>query len=185
MLKGMKLPCIVTGKLSYFSKSSLEKKVSKFGSVDEVAKHYICPPARKLLRSGMTVDQVREKLNVTADVPKVEFETLSRLGLLKKNNHRRKKADSKWGMCFWRHPDYIKTKAAEERAREKFNEHASDREYIEWSTGGPAGSQVPLGGTCQRPDIFLNNGKYCDGCSYWEYCLCDKKRVTRDYQSNS
>lgn len=51
------------------------------------------------------------------------------------------------------------------------------KEYVEWSTGGPGGCQVDHGGTCQRPDIFINNGKYCNTCLYYEFCLCGQKRL--------
>jgi len=56
-------------------------------------------------------------------------------------------------------------------------ETAYTREYVEWATGGPDGAQIPSGGTCQRPDIFINNGKYCNTCLYQEFCLCDQKRL--------
>jgi len=29
---------------------------------------------------------------------------------------------------------------------------------------------------CQRPDIYLDNGKWCDGCPWIKYCVCDLKR---------
>jgi hypothetical protein len=30
--------------------------------------------------------------------------------------------------------------------------------------------------SCLRPDIFLDNGKYCDGCPWSENCVCRLKR---------
>ena len=36
------------------------------------------------------------------------------------------------------------------------------------------------GGTCQRPDIFLHNDKACDGCPYYEYCMCYGKRLSHE-----
>jgi len=33
---------------------------------------------------------------------------------------------------------------------------------------------------CIRPDIFLNNDRYCDGCPYHEHCLSRIRRLTTD-----
>jgi hypothetical protein len=33
---------------------------------------------------------------------------------------------------------------------------------------------------CIRPDIFLDNDRYCDGCPYLEDCQCNLKRLTTD-----
>jgi hypothetical protein len=33
--------------------------------------------------------------------------------------------------------------------------------------------------SCVRPDIYLNNGKYCDGCPWSEYCICRIKRFSK------
>lgn len=51
--------------------------------------------------------------------------------------------------------------------------------YVEEMTGGQNQCQIPYGGTCQRPDILLNNGKYCDLCEYSEFCLCASKRFRK------
>jgi hypothetical protein len=183
MVKAMKLPCIVTGILSYFSEQAMSKKISKFGSVEEFEKHYICPKARKLLRTGLTVEEVRDKLNVTEKLSKIDLNILSRLNLLKKPRRKKRKSDSEYGYYFWHSPEYIKKKAENDAKMHLFNTSATPQEYIEWATGGPDQCQVPHGGTCQRPDIFINNGKYCDGCPYWEYCLCDKRRVSKGYDN--
>jgi hypothetical protein len=183
MDKAMKLPCIVTGILSYFSKQSMIKKIGKFGSVEEVKKHYICPKARKLLRSGLTVEEVRERLKVTEKLPVVDLNILSRLKLLKKPRRKKKDKIGPYGYYFWNNPEYQKRKRETVAEMERFNTEATPQEYIEWATGGKDGCQVPLGGTCQRPDIFIGNGKYCDGCDYLEFCLCDKKRVTKGYDN--
>ena len=35
-------------------------------------------------------------------------------------------------------------------------------------------------GTCQRPDIFLNNDRACDGCVLYEHCACSVKQLLAD-----
>jgi hypothetical protein len=32
-------------------------------------------------------------------------------------------------------------------------------------------------GACIRPDIFLNNDRCCEGCSYFDNCNCDIKTL--------
>jgi hypothetical protein len=34
--------------------------------------------------------------------------------------------------------------------------------------------------SCGRPDIFLNNGRSCEGCPYYENCRCNLKRLISD-----
>lgn len=33
---------------------------------------------------------------------------------------------------------------------------------------------------CWRPDIYLDNGKSCNGCSLFENCACQIKRLKKD-----
>ena len=35
-------------------------------------------------------------------------------------------------------------------------------------------------GTCQRPDIYLNNDRACDGCALYEHCACSVKQLLAD-----
>lgn len=32
-------------------------------------------------------------------------------------------------------------------------------------------------GACQRPDIYLNNDRACDGCALYEHCACSLKQL--------
>lgn len=34
-------------------------------------------------------------------------------------------------------------------------------------------------GACIRPDIYLDNDRYCDDCPYYDDCSCDLKRLTK------
>jgi hypothetical protein len=36
---------------------------------------------------------------------------------------------------------------------------------------------------CIRPDIFLDNDRYCDECPYLDSCVCKIKRVTKRKRS--
>lgn len=35
-------------------------------------------------------------------------------------------------------------------------------------------------GACIRPDIFLNNGRNCDECPYYENCGCKIKKLSSE-----
>ena len=34
--------------------------------------------------------------------------------------------------------------------------------------------------TCIRPDIYLDNYRYCNGCPHYSKCKCDIKRLIRE-----
>ena len=82
-MKGKKIVCVVSGRETYFPTGALEKKVSKFGTVEEFEKHYVCCEARKPLREGLNVSQARARLGITKEMPTVPFEVLTRMGLMK------------------------------------------------------------------------------------------------------
>ena len=35
-------------------------------------------------------------------------------------------------------------------------------------------------GACQRPDIYLDNDRACDGCALYEHCACTAKQLLSD-----
>ncbi len=35
------------------------------------------------------------------------------------------------------------------------------------------------GGGCIRPDIYLDNDRYCDNCPYYDDCACALRRLTK------
>mgnify|MGYP003649254783 CR=1 FL=1 len=169
----MKLPCIVTGKLSYFSKDALKKKLSKFGTIEEFIKHYISPPARKLLRKGMTVEEIREELNVQESLPKVSLDIISRLSLLKNKSTRKNSAD------IIERDNYLNSKEFKDKMR-AVEERKNNMTYQDW-VYEYTGTGRARGGTCIRPDIFLSwNDRSCDGCQCFEYCLCYQKRLSHE-----
>ena len=175
-MKGGSVNCIVTGESSYFPPKSMEKKVSKFGSLNQFKLHYVSIQARKLLRQGLTVAEIREKLNVSDKLPDVDLKILSRLKLLKMKKRKDKSAERRAERDMYLRSDEFKHKM---RGIKEQRENMTDRQYIEETTGGKDRCQVSIGGTCHRPDIFLSvNDRACDGCPYYEYCLCYNKRLS-------
>lgn len=62
--KTRKLTCIVTGRALLATKEYYERKVKKIGSEDKLHKTYICKEAKDLLKKGISVNKIREMLNV-------------------------------------------------------------------------------------------------------------------------
>lgn len=176
-MKGFHVSCIITGEEKYLNGSTLQNKLNKFGSQEVLERYYVSRPAAKLLKTGLTVDQVRQKLNSKV-TKSVDYEVLYKLKLLKKKKGRNK------------------TLTPEERKKQEEESVLKHREYhdrvelmktdikayVEWATGGPNKCQVEQGGTCIRPDIYYDNehnreGR-CKPCPYHIHCLCTNKEVS-------
>lgn len=171
--------CIVTGVEKYFPPSSLKKKIAKFGTETEFAKYYVSVPARKLLKSGMSVDEVRAQLNVEEQLPEIDIEILLRLKLVKINKRKGNKDQQEYR----NRQRYLNSKEFKDKMREIRERRLSMtfEEHVIEMTGGPNGCQKRLGGTCIRPDVFLTyNHRACDGCEYYEFCVCDNKRLSHE-----
>lgn len=173
--------CIVSGEEKYFSPTSLKKKIDKFGTESEFSKYYVSTKSRKLIKSGMTVDEAREHLDIQDDLPAVDLEILIKLKLVKLN---KRKGLKEAGEAKER-DRYLNSKEFKDKiaAARKFRQDMTWQEYVEDATGGPNGCQRPMGGTCVRPDVYLTyNDKACDGCDYFEFCACVNKRMSHDKQ---
>ena len=171
--------CIVTGEEKYFPPASLDKKIAKFGTESEFARHYVSMSARKLLKSGMTVDEVRAQYNVTEDLGEIDLEILLKLKLVKLNKRKGNKEQEEAA----ERNRYLNSKEFKDKmiqVKLKRESMTFEEQVIEM-TGGPDGCQRVLGGTCIRPDVFLtHNNKACDGCEYYEFCVCDNKRLSHE-----
>lgn len=166
--------CIVTGESKYIAPSIAKKKIAKFGNEEEFRKHYITPAAASLLRKGQTIDEIRTTVGVTG-LPKVNPHVLTRLNLLRK----KKGARVKESIERLEREQYLNSKEFRDKmiAIEERRKNMSFRDWVEMYTS-PGRER---GGTCQRPDIFLShNNKACDGCPYYEYCMCYGKRLSHE-----
>ncbi len=171
--------CIITGEEKYIPPSLAKKKITKFGSEEEYRKYYVSRPAAKLLKSGLSVDEVRKHCNCPDNMPSVDLEILLKLKLVKINKRRGKKEAQERQ----ERDAYLRSKEYKDKMESIATERANmtERQYVEYATGGPDKCQVKNGGTCVRPDIFLSiNNKSCDGCEYYEFCLCYSKRLSHE-----
>lgn len=175
-MKGISVNCIITNEEKYFNSTVLRNKLNKFGSEENFRKYYVSKSAAKLLKSGLSIDQVRARLNSNYSRT-VDVEVLYKLKLLKTG--KRKKG--------YVSPEEAKQirEQTEVNEREWYNHQEKmktcSKTWVEEMTGGPNKCQVPYGGTCIRPDIYYDNegnreGR-CKPCPYHEHCLCEGKEV--------
>ena len=170
--------CIVTGIEKYIPPKMAAKKIQKFGTESEFRLCYISPDAAKLLRAGSTVNEVREQLG-GKDLPDIDPYILTKQNLIRKKKGIRAIEEEKKIA----RDQYLRSKEYKDKMADLATQRANmtERQYIEYATGGPNNCQVEFGGTCARPDIFLSwNNKACDGCDYYIHCLCYNKRLSTD-----
>lgn len=168
--------CIITGVEKSFNKTSLQKKIDKFGSIDMFHRFYVSKEAAKLLKKGTSIQEIRKLLKSSAS-HNVDIEVLFKLKLLKKGKRKTTLSNEE-------------RKALKETTEKNEREWYSlqekmktcQRTWVEEMTGGKNKCQVPYGGTCIRPDIYYDNEHNRDGrckpCPFHEYCLCSNKEVT-------
>jgi hypothetical protein len=155
--------------------SVAKNKLRRFGSEDEFRKYYISAEARKLIKSGLSVDETRSKLNAPPDLAGVSLEILIKLKLVKLTSRKGKKEAQE----AIERKRYLNSKefADKKRAIESRRENMTYRDWVEECTG--IGRE--RGGTCIRPDIYLTwNDKACDGCQCYEFCMCYNKRLSHE-----
>lgn len=179
-MKGITLSCIVTKEEKYINSTTLKNKLKKFGDEDTLRKFYVSKNAAKLLKTGLSIQQVRDKLNSDAS-NSVDYEVLYKLRLLKASKGKRKKQLSSVEVKQQR-------EESEKKARDWYNMQEKmktcSKTWVEEMTGGPNRAQVPHGGTCIRPDIYYNHeynvkGR-CSPCPYNEHCLCTNKMIKNE-----
>ena len=166
--------CIITGEDKYMPPCISKKKIQKFGDEEAFRAHYISPVAAKLLRSGQTVEEIREQLNIQG-LPKVKPLILTRLNLMRKKKGLRTKESAER----LERQRYLNSKEYKNKmlAWEERQKNMSFRDWVETYTG----TGRERGGTCVRPDIFLSwNNRACDGCQCYEFCMCYGKRLSHE-----
>lgn len=165
--------CIITGKRHYLYGPQLERKIAKYGSLEEFEKHFISGKARKLLKQGKTVDEIRKQFGIKPNTMPVISETILLRNKIKQKKRREQKVDNS---NYLQSKEYLEKKKNEQQ---RINTYSSFKAYVEYITGGPDGKQIERGGTCQRPDIWYGNDEYCDGCEFYQYCLVAGKRLMK------
>ena len=160
------LTCLLSNKTCRYSHERAVKLMHKlkFSTVEELCNNYISRDVCKLLKTGHTESEIRLKYN-NQNVVEVPF------AIIKK---------------------YIKTFFTSEqmlrrRRRKVVNDVINDKELINKSVRAEyAPVKVDLNkpecvadmthNVCLRPDIFLNNDRFCNYCSFFENCACNLKK---------
>lgn len=176
-IKSAYINCLVTGKRHYVYGPTLIKKIAQFGSLEEFQKHFISGKAKKLLKKGLTQQQVCEKLKIKHTLPDVSDTVLIR-NKIKKIIRRERKENT---------GNYLESErylSAKRNEVINYNRYESFKAYVELFTGGPNGCQVQKGGTCQFPTIWFDNDEHCDGCPWYEHCLVKRKKLMKKSTKN-
>lgn len=176
-MKGTTITCIITEEEKYFNSTILKNKLAKFGTIENLQRYYVSRSAAKLLKTGLSVQQVRDKLNSKA-TKQVDYEILYKLRLLKTGKKRKKFVSPQEAR--------LQREQTEKNEKDWYSLQEKiktcTRTWVEEMTGGPNRCQVPYGGTCIRPDIYYDNehsreGR-CKPCPYHEHCLCSSKEIS-------
>ena len=165
------LTCILSGKVFKIAfPALLKQKVKlKFDSLDEYQQYYICKECRKLLVEGKTIEEIRKGFNCDIHL-EIPFKILK---------------------CYVKK---FKTKADIERKRKREMVKEMLSAPREQNTKAFCGKQTTpydlnnenhiaelTKDACIRQDIYLNGGKVCDECSFYKFCKCKIRKVSKYY----
>jgi len=157
------LICNITGRSKKYYLIYLQNKIKKFGGLEEYKKYYICREAKKLLKKNVLPEDIQKQLIPPGIKPfEINYIILAKLKLLKPQKKSKKQPLGQ-----------VSYKTVKPIQPESF------KAWVHEFTGGPNGSFIPLGSTCVRPDLFLNNGRSCNECIYFEHCLCKRKKILK------
>jgi hypothetical protein len=167
------MKCLVTGVEKKYSMAQLKRRINKFGSVEELKKHWISREAAAYLRKGYTVDEVRETLKVSKSYKrKVSIKVLKRLKLYRRNLIKRRSRDKQ-------------KKSAGKVLVMQRSPMINILEYKDGKFTYPERIKDLTGnGVCIRPDLWnAEPAKSCDNCHYAQekygnLCRCPTKLVT-------
>lgn len=161
------LVCLLTNKtikLPFIRATKLQKKLS-FNNIDELTCNFLSKEACLLLKQGVSEDQIC--IQYKQPIRKLNFRLIRRyIKTFKSEEHMLKKRKRK----------IIK------QVVEDSNENKKSVSEILVYNPKPidfkdAQSVADLTkDSCHRPDIYLNNDHYCNGCYIYEKCACKLKR---------
>ena len=167
------MKCLVTGVEKKYSISQLKRRLRKFGSIEELQKHWISREAAAYLKKGFTVDEIRETLKVPKSWQrKVSIQVLKRLRLYKRNlikaleRNKRKNASTKV-LTMEQTPsiNILEFKNGKFTYPEKIKD-------------------LTRNGVCIRPDLwYAEPAQSCDNChyakeKYGNLCRCPTKLIS-------
>lgn len=162
------LVCILTGKSKKYSHTSVLKLTKKyyFESIDELQNNFLSKEAIKFLKQGLSEEQIC--IQHKQPIRKLNFRIIKK---------------------------YIKTFKSEEHMFRKRKRKIIKQVVEEQNTSNNQRVSEPIvyapkpvdfkdaksvedltSSACFRPDIYLNNDHYCNGCHIYELCACKSKR---------
>jgi len=164
----LEVVCLLTGKKEILKGVRLKKQVARFrfDSPEEYAQNFICKEAQQLLRQGVTDVEIRQQYQCTNSTP-ITFNIV---------RHYVKKI--KYARSF---ENKRKKKIVEEFDEQRKNGGIIVKyETIKYDFRKQEHVEAVTRGSCMRPDIYLNNGRACNSCSFYEFCICEIKKLSKN-----
>jgi len=72
-----KITCVITGKPTVYSGDFLQKKITEYGSEENLNKFYICREVKTFLKKGYTPIDIRKIMNIEESFPLPEEEIIN------------------------------------------------------------------------------------------------------------
>lgn len=157
--------CILSGTTSKVKYLQLAKQAGrlKFDSVEEYIKYYVNKECVLLLRQGFTEKQIRERYSYVNDSVVIPLSVI-RLYVKKiKNRAKVEKLEKRKEV-----QEYIKQQEGAYIVKPHI------RNYIDLTNASQVAELTKS--SCLRPDIYLNNGKACNGCHIYKLCKCSARK---------
>jgi hypothetical protein len=158
------LVCILTGEIVKLSRDQVLKQSIKFkfNDVTDFIKSFISKAARAQLVKGISEKQIRESCG-NKDLPVVSQGVIRHYVKKIKNTQKAEKIEKR-------------------RLAQEFVENGEGayivKQNIRKSINFKDPAQVAslTQSACLRPDIYLNNERFCNGCALYELCKCRLKK---------
>ena len=156
--------CILSGKNDKIKYLQLAKQASKlkFDSVESYVKYYVTKECVLLLRQGYTEKQIRDKYECV-DKTQIPLSVLKIYVKKFKNRAKIEKLEKRKEV-----QEYIKQQEGAYIVKPHI------RNYIDLTS--PSQVAELTKSSCLRPDIYLNNGKACNGCHIYKLCKCSARK---------
>jgi serine/threonine-protein kinase RIO1 len=165
--KPVLLTCLLTNKtikIPFTKATKLQKKLS-FESIDELAGNFLSKEVCNLLKQGFSEDQIC--IQHKQPIRKLNFRLIRRyIKTFKSEEHMFKKRKRKIVKQVVEESNENKKRVSEPLVYNPKPVDFKDAQSVADLTKD----------SCHRPDIYLNNDHYCNGCYIYELCACKLKR---------
>lgn len=154
------LVCILTGEIVKLNRSQALKQSLrfKFNDLTDFIKNYISKAARDQLTRGVSEKQIREESG-NADLPAVQFGVIRHYVKKIKNKQKAEKHEKRKLV-----QEFVDSGKGAYIVKQNIRTSVNFKDPVQVASLTQS--------ACMRPDIYLNNERFCNGCSLYELCKC-------------